>query len=140
MGTFLSLTKITEDKISKLFNENGAFFAFGQKQFEEKKQSGIDYVTLASGLICPKENSLKVIEEFDEIYTEGVKEQVTKFGAERIIEYEYFNHETQITGDTDQVKEVLSSHIEYFSDLFTDELMEKVFRKCFQKAIDNDWF
>ena len=140
MSTFLSLTKITEDKFSKLFKDNGAFFAFGQKQFEEKKQPGIDYVTLASGLICPKENALKVIEEFDKIHTEGVKEQVSLFGAERIIEYEYFNHETQISGDTDEVKGVLSSHIEIFPELFTEELMESVFRKCLQKAIDNDWF
>ena len=36
MITFLSLSQITEEKISKLFNDNGAFFAFGQKQFEEK--------------------------------------------------------------------------------------------------------
>lgn len=140
MITFLSLSQITEEKISKLFNENGAFFAFGQKQFEEKRQPGIDYVTLASGLICPKENALKVIEEFDKIHTEGVKEQVFLFGAERIIEAEYFNYETQISGDTAQLKNVLSSYIEFFPELFTEELMERVFKDCFQKAIDNDWF
>ncbi len=140
MGTFLSLNKITEDKISKLFNENGAFFAFGKVQFEEKKQPGVVYVTLASGLLCPKENASKVNEEIDKIYTEGLKEQVTKFGAERIIEHEYFNHETQITGDTDQVKDILSSYIEHFPELFTEELIESVFKACFQKAMQNDWF
>ena len=126
MKNFISLSKITEEKITKLFNENGAFYAFSKTQFEEKQQPGINYITLASGLICPEENGIKVIEGFDKIHTEGSKTQVAEFGAERIIEYEYFNHETQITGDTDQIKEVLSSHIEIFPELFTEELMDKV--------------
>lgn len=140
MNNFISLSKITEEKVSNLFNENGAFFAFGKTQFEEKKQPGINYITLASGLICPEENGIKVIEGFDKIHTEGIKTQVAEFGAERIIEYEYFNYETQITGDTDELKMMLSGHIELFPELFTDEIINKVCKTCFEKAVANDWF
>lgn len=140
MKTFKSLTQITEEKISNLFEENGAFFAFGKKQFDEKKQPGITYVTLASGLICPNENAINVINLFDEIHTNGVRTQVEEFGAERIIEYDYFNFETQITGDIQQVKDGLSEHIKLFPKLFTDELITNICNKCFNKAVENDWF
>ena len=135
-----TLNNYTDTLTSKLFADNGAFFAFGNKQFDEKKQDGVTYVSMASGLICPKENAKKVMTELEQIFNDAVKQQVADFGAEKIIRHEYFNHETQITGDTDQVRDVLSTHRELFPELFTDDEIIKVCRKCFADAVKNDWF
>lgn len=135
-----TLNAYTDELTSKLFGENGAFFAFGNKQFDENKQEGVTYVSLASGLICPKENAKNVMIEFEQIFNDAVKQQVADFGAEKIISHEYFNHETQLTGDNDQVIDVLSTHRELFPELFTDEIILKVCKQCFKEAVANDWF
>ena len=111
-----------------------------QKQFEEKKQDGVKYVNLQGGLICPKENANNLIKSFDEIYTNAIKEQVQEFGAKRIISYEYFNHETQISGDIEQIKAVLSQYVSLFPNQFTEELINTTCNECFQYAIENDCF
>jgi hypothetical protein len=95
---------------------------------------------MASGLLCPKENAKKVFQSFEQIFDDAVRQQVADFGAEKIISHEYFNHETQITGDTDQVISVLGTHRDLFPELFTDEIILKVCRKCFAEAVKNDWF
>lgn len=135
-----TLNDYTDTLTSKLFADNGAFFAFGNRQFDEKKQEGVTYVSLASGLICPKEKAKTVVTQFELIYNEAVRQQVAEFGAKEIIAHEYFNHETQITMDVTQVYDALETHIELFPELFTDEVINDVCVKCFKKAVDNDWF
>lgn len=135
-----TLNDYTDTLTSKLFADNGAFFAFGNKQFDEKKQEGVKYVSMASGLICPKENAKTVLQSFEQIFDNAVKQQVAEFGAEKIISHEYFNHETQITGNIDQVADVLATHRELFPELFTAEVILKVCHECFADAIKNDWF
>ena len=135
-----TINDYTDTLTSKLFADNGAFFAFGNKQFDKKKQEGVTYVSMASGLLCPKENANTVFEMFERIFDDAVRQQVADFGAEKIICHEYFNHETQITGDNQQVIDVLSTHIELFPELFTDEIIMKVCRKSFNEAVENDWF
>jgi len=140
MSTFLSLSKITEEKINVLFDKNGAFFAFSKSQFEEAKKPGIEYTSLPSGLICPKENVEALLKEFDQIHTQGIKEQVERFGAERIIQDEYFNHEIQISGENQELVDFFESYRELYPEQFSEEVILAVCKKCFQKAIDNDWF
>lgn len=135
-----TLNDYTDTLTSKLFAENGAFFAFGKTQFEEQKKEGVNYVSMASGMICPKENVTKVLNEFERIFDDAVRQQVADFGAEKIIRHEYFNHETQLTGDNEQVIAVLSTHIELFPELFTEEIILAVCRQCFADAVKNDWF
>lgn len=135
-----TLNDYTDTLTSKLFADNGAFFAFGNKQFEEKKQEGVTYVSLMGGLLCPKEKSKVLMQDFEKIFDDAVRQQVKDFGAEKIISHEYFNHETQITGDNQQVIDVLSTHRELFPELFTDEIILKTCKQCFKKAVANDWF
>ncbi len=135
-----TINTYTDALTSKLFTDNGAFFAFSNKQFEEKKKEGVKYVALASGLVCPKENSQTVLQQFETIYNDAVRQQVAEFGAEKIISHEYFNHETQITGDNQQVIDVLETHRELFPELFTDAIIIQVCHKCFREAVANDWF
>jgi hypothetical protein len=135
-----SINDYTGQLTSKLLADNGAFFAFSQKQLEEKKKPGINYIDLGAGLICPEEKGINLINEFDAIIKNAIKQQVADFGAEKIIEYEYFNHETQITGDVQQVLDVLSTHSELFPQIFTKEIILKVCQDSYKEAVKNDWF
>ena len=130
-----TINDYTDTLTTKLFADNGAFFAFGNKQFDEKKQEGVIYVSMASGLLCPKENANQLFQDFEKIYDEAVKQQVADFGAEKIISHEYFNYETQITGDNQQVIDSLSTHKNLFPELFTDEIILKVCKQCFNEAV-----
>lgn len=138
--TFESLKTILDNKSSELFAKHGAFFAFSNKQFDEAKKEGIKYVSLGAGLIAPKDNAKQLVEEWDRLHNESIKQQVEIMGADAIIEYEYFNHETQITCDVSALIDVLESYSDLFPELFTKEKIKQISANCFQKAIDNDWF
>ena len=45
-----------------------AFWATGQKQFDEQKVEGVKYVGLLEGLYCQKENEDALIKELEIIY------------------------------------------------------------------------
>jgi hypothetical protein len=42
--------------------------------------------------------------------------------------------------DTTNARDALYGHIKQFPDLFTPELIGKVFANCFSLAVENDWF
>jgi len=80
------------------------------------------------------------------IFTATVIERKKSFvtvkadGAEAIIKREYFNYETQLSGDLDDMIDALSSYVDQFHELFTNEVIKKVSDECFQDAVNNDWF
>ncbi len=129
-----------EEAQSAAFTKAGAFFAFGQKQFDEKMKPGIKYASLGAGLICPSEKADELMKDLDAAWENGVAQDVAENGAEAIIEREYFNHECQLTSDTEDARNAIEAHRSAFPELFTEELIVKVFRNCFTKAVDNDWF
>ena len=129
-----------EEKQTLLFNETGSFFAFGNAQFEEQKKEGVKYVDMGYGLICPKETAEKLSEGLDLIYIEAIKQDVEENGAMKIIEREYFNHETQLTMDNSSVIGYMSGYAKQFPEQFTDEIILSVCKECFNKAVENDWF
>ncbi len=135
-----TLTNYIEAKQNLLFNEVGAFFAFSNKQFLEKKKENVVYVSLQSGLICPKDKVSYFNTRFNDIYHEGVKQDVLENGASAIIRREYFNYETQITNDTTDLFDALSYYIKAFPLLFTADIIKAKSNQCFQECIDNDWF
>jgi hypothetical protein len=134
------LSDYTEQAQTLTFERHGAFFAFGQKQFNEKRREGVKYVNMGAGLLCPDENVAQLIEELDAVYKDAIRLDVSENGAEKIIEREYFNHETQLTGDKTAMLDSLVLHIEQFPELFTDEAIKLVSRKCHALAVENDWF
>jgi len=104
----ITINKMTDEAISKLYKDNGAFFAFGDKQLAEglaeAKKNGFDipkedYRLMFGGLCCPLANCKKVSNSMTEIYAKARKEQVKKYGKDAIIEYELSNHEYCITWD-----------------------------------------
>lgn len=134
------LSDYMESAQSDAFTKHGAFFAFGNKQFEEKQVPGVTYVNMGAGLICPKENTQLLTADLNNIYEAAIKQDVEENGAQKIIEREYFNHETQLTGDWSSMLGAISGHRKAFPELFTPELIESTAKACFDLAVVNDWF
>ncbi len=127
-------------KQTRLFNQTGSFFAFSQDQFNEKKQPGTQYIDLGAGLICPKENVNQLTKGLQDIHREAVKQDVAENGADQIIKREFFNHETNVTGDPHDVIEAIKGHKKHFPDLFTDQKINETINECFKAAEENDLF
>lgn len=64
-----------DTKISQVLSKYGAFWAFGEAQFNEQKQEGIKYISLGAGLICPKDNFQDFKNELDKTLAEIKKEE-----------------------------------------------------------------
>ena len=105
-----SLSDYIQNQQTKLFNDLGAFFAFSNKQFEEKQKEGVVYVSMDAGLICPKENVKQLVKRLSEIHKLGTKKDLKENGKRRIIERELFNHECLYTGDISDCIDALSGY------------------------------
>ncbi len=104
------LSDYMQDAQTKLFEETGSFFAFGDKQFAESKVDGVKYTQLGAGLLCPVENAAKVQNNLDSIYTEGIKQDLAENGVKKIIWRELSNHECQISYDYTEVIDILKDY------------------------------
>ena len=94
-----SLRHYIDERMTQLFNDTGAFFAFSNSQFDEKKEEGFQYVSLGAGLLVPKQNAKKVVDGLDNITEEGIKLDIEENGKDAIIKRELFNFECFYTGD-----------------------------------------
>jgi len=128
------LSDYTNVKQTKLWNDNGAFFAFGDKQLDEQKQEGVSYVSLGMGLIAPKENASKIIEGLESIYTEGIQQDISDNGIKAIIHRELANHEAQITNDISDTVEAL----EFYG--ITRAQVRAEYPSYFEHCVANDYF
>ena len=128
------LSDYTSAKQTQLWNDNGAFFAFGQQQLDEKKQKGVVYVSMGSGLIVPKENASKILKGLESIHMEGIKQDIKENGIKAIIHRELANYEAQITGS-------ISDTVEALEDYGITRLqVREEYNAYFQHCIDNDYF
>jgi hypothetical protein len=128
------LSDYTEKATTELMKYNGAFFAFGNKQFEEKKQDGVKYVHLFGGLICPKDNAKNIYSGLDKIRSKGIAKDIAENGLNKIIHREFANYECQISMDYTDAKNSLSDYP------ITDEDLAREWKIYFQDCIDNDYF
>jgi len=119
--------KYLQDYIEKsqteAFKKAGAFFAFSKKQFDEKEKEGVKYCNMGAGLICPKETSDVLFEEFENIHVEGIKKDIEENGMEAIIKRELYNHECFYTWDIELCVDALESYG------VTTEQVQAVFNK-----------
>lgn len=125
------LSDYTKQAQTELLNELGAFFAFSNKQFNEAKKDGIKYVSLSSGLICPKDNVKTLIEGLDGINERGIKADIAENGIKEIIWRELGNHEAQITGDISDTVDKLADY-PITRDMISDEYAV-YFNMCVEK-------
>ena len=128
------LSDYTNVKQTKLWNDNGAFFAFGDKQLDEKKQEGVAYVSLGMGLIAPKENASKIIEGLESIHAEGIQQDISENGIKAIIHRELANHEAQISNDISDTVEALEGYG------ITRAQVSAEYPSYFKHCVDNDYF
>jgi DNA-binding transcriptional regulator YhcF (GntR family) len=112
------LSDYTQQPQTALFDELGAFFAFSNKQFDEAKKKGIEYVSLGMGMIVPKNNAKKLVERLEEIQKEGIKQDIAENGKEAIIRRELFNHECFYTGDICDCVEKLDEYGYSYDDIY----------------------
>lgn len=126
--------------LRKLFKKHGAFWAYSEKQFKSQKKEGIEYLKMLNGIFFPKEKKDEFLEGLEFEINEAIKSHHAEYGAVKIIEYEYFNHETQISGNIQELKDTLQRYRKIFPDEYTDEIISKVCRECYKKAVKNDWF
>ena len=134
------LSDYMQEAQTELFESTGSFFAFGNKQFNEAKKPNVKYVSLGAGLICPKHNVKTLMKGLEKIHKNSIKQDVQENGHIKIIEREFFNHESQITRDYSNAMEALSGHIKEFPELFTNETIAKIFSQCLKLAIEKDFF
>jgi hypothetical protein len=57
----------SEIKQSEAIKNAGAFFAFGDKQFNERKKPNVKYCSIVAGLICPQETAQQLIKDLRDV-------------------------------------------------------------------------
>ena len=125
------LSDYMNDKQSVLFSETGTFFAFSNKQYKEKAKSDVAYVSLGSGMITPKDNANKVIEQLHKIYHDAIKEDLEENGEEAIIIRELENHECWYVGNIEDAVEKLKDYP------ITEDDINHVFSKYYAEKTKN---
>jgi hypothetical protein len=115
------LSHYTEEGQTKLFNECGSFFAFSNKQFDDKKKEGVKYVAMGAGLICPKEHTKKLSDGLEEVTKNAIAKDIKENGKKGIISRELSNHECFYVGSIDDALGALSGYG------FTTEEVQKVY-------------
>lgn len=104
------LSNYIDEATTKLLNDNGAFFAFSDKQFDEAKQPNVKYSHLFGGLICPEQNTKTVLDGLKNITQEGIKQDIKENGINNIIIRELANHEAYYTGDITDTANYLAAY------------------------------
>jgi len=138
----INLTEFIQKDIDNLFSISGAFWAFSREQFDKAKIDGVKYIDDGMGLFIPQNKYDFFDSEYKNIIQNSTKKHIEKYGADAIIRYEYFNHEQQL-GHYYDVKDsntyrALNSFIGQKG--FEIENIERVFKECYNEAIENDWF
>lgn len=119
--------KTTDDLISEAIENNGAFFAFSDKQFEESQKPNTKYMNMGAGLICPSNNAMKLKNEIDAIIKNKIQKELQEHTPEYIIEKTLCDYECYYTGDvSDAVDSLKANNI-------TREQIEKIYFKTKEK-------
>lgn len=105
--------KIYQNKLSKLLDDNKAFFAFSESQLlegiEKTKSKREDLVSLGAGMIIPKQN-IKTFNDGMAKLQKWLKNKVKNINPNEIIIYELNNYESYYTNDITDALEVLKEY------------------------------
>ena len=104
------LQSYTDKGISAAYKKAGAFFAFGNQQFNEQRVEGVEYVSLGGGTVCPKDTAKQFIEDITNVGEAGIAADLAENGKKAIIHRELANHEFCITYDIEQTSSALSGY------------------------------
>lgn len=95
---------------SDIVEKAGAFYAFSNEQLEAQSKDGVKYISLGSGLICPKDNALQLKVDMFEKLDKAVQQDVQENGIDNIIKRELYNHEAFYTNDIDSTVDALEMY------------------------------
>lgn len=124
----------TNEMTTEALARAGAFFAFSNEQFDAEAKDGVEYVSLGSGLICPRDTAAQLFADLDVINQEKIKWEIEQNGKKDIIWYELGNHECQIGMDYSNVVDKLKPYG------ITEDDIKAEWRDYFQMCVDNDYF
>lgn len=105
------MSKWIQDELTKLHNRLGVFFAFGEKQFNEQRVEGVEYVTVMQiGDCVPKQHVKEFVSEMLRLQKEDRERRLAEEGLDAIIESELCNHEAFYTGEIEDTLEALAGY------------------------------
>ena len=123
-----------QNEQTKVFDKYGVFFAFSNKQYEEKAVKGVKYCDAGAGMITPVDNVKALYKELDAIHKAGRAADIEENGIKKIIHRELANYECQITMDYSDAVDALESYG------ITEEQIVGEWPEYFQMCVDNDYF
>jgi len=128
------LQNYIEEAQTALFKKLGCFFAYSNKQLEEQRQEGVTYVSMGTGMICPKGKAEELLDGLEKIHRKGMDEDLAENGKAAIIKRELGNHECQLTGDVTRVVEILADYP------ITEEEVRGEYKEFYDECVENGWF
>lgn len=123
-----------QDRQTEIFDKYGVFFAFSQRQYNEKAVQGVDYTSLGAGMVAPKKNATDIINALESVHNDHVKADLAEHGKKAIIHRELANYEAQITYEIDDTVDALECY-----GITRDEI-QKEFKSYMDYCIEHDLF
>lgn len=105
-----SLSDYVSEPMSKMYEEEGVFFAFSLSQYEANAKPDVVYVNGPGGMIIPKPNVKRVLHEISRINSEGIAKDIAENGIENIIRRELVNYECCYSHELDDCIDALSDY------------------------------
>ena len=128
------LSHYTEKGMSELFKNTGAFFAFSNSQYEEGKKENVEYISMGSGMLCPKNNAKELAQGLETIVSNGIVQDIKENGIKAIIHRELGNHEAQITMALDDTIDALIDYPITENDILSE------WKEYYAYCVANDYF
>jgi hypothetical protein len=122
------LSNYIEEKQTKAFDTAGAFFAFGQDQFNESKKDGVKYCDMGGGMVCPIDTARELRLALDQIYMQGIAQDIEENGLPAIILRELYNHEAFYTGNIDSTFDAIRDYTG-----ITREMVAEIYKQNYNK-------
>lgn len=94
-----NLRTYTEQAMTEAYTKAGAFYAFGQSQFDEQKKPDTVYVDMGYGLVCPKDTADQLKQDINNVTAQGIQKDIEVNTIPNIIKRELYNTEAFYSGD-----------------------------------------
>ena len=117
-----------------ILDNNGAFFAFSNEQFNSCANQSLNYKSLGGGLYCSENNIDSLQAQLKNSYNFKIQWELENNTLKEIIWHELANHECQITGDYSDALDALKPYGISENDI------KKEWNGYYQDCIDNDYF
>ncbi len=98
------------DAMTAVYDKYGVFFAFSDKQYNDKAVDGVEYVSGGAGMVVPKEHATAVNTELNAAIDTHQAWKLETMGMNKIILDELHNHEAFYTYEIDDTVDALDGY------------------------------